>query len=124
MGHLGVELDRVEVPRRVLEGGHGGVGARTGDGEALGEVLHGVAVAHPDGLGSGHALEEEARLGPREKGGTVLPPVGAGDLAAQGVGHPLHAVADAQDGDAQVEERRDRAWVRPPHRPTGDRPRG
>ena len=99
--HLRVVLDAVE-PTGLVADGHVGAGVGPGhQGEAVRHLLHIVAVAHPGDALLGQTLEEaaggvEVRLGLAVlPGGVVL---GLGDGAAQGVGHQLAAVADAQDG--------------------------
>ena len=105
--HLGMELHPEAAAVDVLQGGHGDIGGGGGDGEPLGGHRDGVEVAHPHLLvrGLGRA-EEEARTGHVQIGAPVLAPPGVGHLAAQLEGHQLGAIADAQDGDAEVEDRR------------------
>ena len=103
---LGVELHAEQAPVGVLDhrarGGVGGgrdrrPGPRGGDG---------VAVAHPHGLGLGGAGHHRGRVVHAQLGLAVLGDVGVGDLAAQRAGHQLLAVADAEDGDAELEDGR------------------
>ena len=64
-------------------------------------------MAHPDLRGLGQAVEQRTRrLGDRELGKAVLADVGLGDVPAQVQRHLLDAVAEAQDGDAQLEHGR------------------
>ena len=103
---LGVVLHAVKTPLLI---GDGHVGAGVGVGhqsEALGHLSHIVAVAHPGHALSGQTLEELAvgvviGLGLAVLSGGVV--LSLGDLAAQGVGDELAAVADAQDGHAPGE---------------------
>ena len=101
---LGMELDAVEAAVRVFDGGGLGVGCPARDAEAGRELLEAVAVAHPD---------RTARLDPAEKaaavedaeGGEPVFSLGRGpDLAAEEMGHQLEPVANAQDGDPEVED--------------------
>ena len=105
--HLGMVLHAVEAPALVGDG-HVGAGVGVGDqGEALGDLLHIVAVAHPGDALGGDILEKAAGGIEPGLGLAVLPGgivLGGGDPAPQGVGHQLAAVADAQDGDAQFKE--------------------
>ena len=101
--HLGVELRGIEATRRVLHGGDGtGLGGR-GDREARRHVADGIAMAHPHGLAAGRASEDAALPAAAELSGTVLALLGMADLAAQLDGHDLLPVAEAQDGNAQLE---------------------
>ena len=104
MAHLGVELRGVEVAARVLHGRNGaGVGAG-GDGEALGHLAHGVAVAHPHGLEVRGLGQDAAVTVTGETSGAVLALLGVSDGAAELDGHDLLAVAEAEDGDAERED--------------------
>ena len=106
---LRVELHAVEAPGLVGDG-HVGAGLGVGhQGEALGDLLHVVPVAHPAHAALRQALEELAagvveglRLAVLP-GGVVL---GGGDPAPQGVGHELAAVADAQHRHAGLKQGR------------------
>jgi hypothetical protein len=57
---LRVELDAVEPPTRVLEGGDGSRGRRPGDDCSRRRRDDSVAMAHPDDLLLGQAGEERA----------------------------------------------------------------
>ncbi len=123
MRDLGVELDGVEAARRIGHGDDRRVLAPRGGAEAGGELRHLVAVAHPDRLARREAGEEKAgRLLNIDLGAPVLAAVRAAHLAAQDVRHELHAVADAEDRDAEVEELRRRR--RRPRREDALRPAG
>ena len=101
---LGVELDAEQALGRVLHRGHrGGLGPR-GHGEAGRGRGGGVAVGHPDALRLRRAGQQGAVLGGLEGGGAVLGGAGALDGAAEAVDHQLEAVAEAEDGDARVEQ--------------------
>ena len=62
-------------------------------------------MAHPDGLLLGQPFEERARLRGR-LGAAELRHAGSLDGTAEVPGHQLHAVADAEHGNAEVEELR------------------
>ena len=105
--HLRMVLHSVKAPGLV---GNGGVGAHlrvAHQGEALRHLGHIVAVAHPGDALCGQAGKELAG-GVVICGGLAVFPgsvlLGGGDQAAQGVGHQLTAVADAQNGDAPGED--------------------
>ena len=102
---LGVELDAEEGAVADLDGGELGV---VGDGDGAGAFGGGedfVAVAHPHDGGAGDVAEEGAGgVGDAELGAAVLAGDAGADLAAEGLHHELHAVADAEDGEAEVEE--------------------
>ena len=112
MRDLGVELERVEAAALV---GHAGDGAAGGAGhelEAGRQVGDLVTVAHPDAehavamLGGevcDVAQELRVAMGP-DLGVAELAAVAPGDGAAELHGHGLHAVADAEDGDAELED--------------------
>ena len=122
---LGVELDAVEVARRVGEAGvRRGVGLRGGV-EAGGQPRDGVGVAHPDGLlacprpastPSGGAIVRTA--GPYSRFGVRMtsPP--------SSHRHELGAVADAQDRQAPAPDRRVGLRSAARRRPSWGRPRG
>ncbi len=103
---LGVELDAVDAALGVLEGRdrrrrRGGDDARTGRRRD-----DRVAVAHPAVLLLGEGGEElalalDAQVGPPE-----LRPSRPLDAAAEVPRQELHAVADPEDGDAQLVELR------------------
>ena len=105
VSHLGVPLQSVEATLARLEGRDGSLGGGSGDGEALGRALDGVAVAHPHDLVVGGAFEQARTRRNRGLGVPVLAGARATDGAAEGVGHGLEAVADAQDGHAGLEDR-------------------
>ena len=104
-----MELDAVEAPGLVGDGHVGTGGAAGRQAEALGDLLHVVAVAHPGDAFRGEAPEE---LTVRVEGGfglAVLPggiALGGGDFSPQVVGQELAAVADAEDRHAQLEDLR------------------
>ena len=106
--HLGVELHARHAPRRVLEGGDLGPGragrhleARRGRRDTESPWL-----IHTD-WPVGQAVEQR-RVGrrDRERGAPELGQPGALDGAAERQRHGLEPVADAEGGDAGLEERR------------------
>ncbi len=107
VGDLGVELDAVEGDGGV-GGSDGGVwaGGCGGDGLESGgfEGLDLVAVGHPDGGVLGDGVEEVGAVGDVEVCAAELAVVGAVDVCAEHAAGELHAVADAEDGDAEGEE--------------------
>ena len=103
---LGVELDAVQVARRVDEAGERrGVGLG-GRAEAVRQAGDRVAVAHPDRLVAIEAGEEAVVGGDRDGRRAVLALVEREDVAAELVGHQLGAVADAEDRDPAAPDRR------------------
>jgi hypothetical protein len=104
VGHLGVELDTVQRQLRVPDRRDRAC-ARLGDAaESLTDLHDPVAVGHPDGGVPSDAREQRVRGLEADPGAAVLVLVALVDPAAEGAGHELHAVADAQDGDAQPED--------------------
>jgi hypothetical protein len=103
---LGVEQDAVELARRVLDRrDRVGLG-RARDAEAGGRAPDVVAVARPDAAARRQAAEERSARRRREHGLPVLAVPRALHLAAQHVAHELHAVADADDRHAELEDLR------------------
>ena len=100
---LGVVLNAVKAPA-LVGNGHVGAGIGVGgEGEAGGDLRHIVAVAHPGDAFGGEALKQLAGGVVIGDGLAVLPGgivLSLRHLAAQGVGHQLAAVADAEDGYA------------------------
>ena len=111
MGDFGVELHAVEAARLIR---HAGNGARWGAGhdlKAAGQLGNFVAVAHPHfqhavAFGRVEVLNilEQRRMAVRAHFGIAkFAGIAAGHLAAQLLRHGLHAVANAQHGQAQLE---------------------
>ena len=101
--HLGVELHGEAPAGPVLHRGDGRTLRLGRDGEALGRSGDRVAMAHPARLG-GEVPEQalarqHADVGAAELAGAVV-----GDHAAQRLRHRLHAVADAQNGNPQLQQ--------------------
>ena len=97
---LGVELHAVDGALEILEGGHRHRVGAGRDLEARRGGDDGVGVGHPHLLLQGQLAEQGRRRGDLERRAAVLAGVGAGDLAAELLGHQLGAVADAEDGNA------------------------
>ena len=101
---LEVELDPVEAARRVLEGADPGR-ARAGDDARARRRSHdAVSVAHPDGL-LGREIAEEGALAGRELGLPELADTGLLDASAELERQELHAVADPERRDPELEDR-------------------
>ena len=103
---LGMELDRVELLRLVADRRVRAVAARRGDLEALGDLRDAVAMAHPDDELLGKSREQLVARDRRHLGLAVLALRTGLNRAAKLLAHELHAVADAEDRDAQVEDLR------------------
>ena len=102
---LGVELDAVEPPLRVLEGRDRRRRRRGDDARALRRRRDRVAVAHPADLLRRQVREERA-LVRHELGLAELRDAGPLDPPAELLGHQLHPVADAERRDPELEDAR------------------
>ena len=101
--HLGMELHTVELLFRVLDGGVGAArGVRDG-AEAGGKALDLDAVAHPADARRLNAVEQQARAVVRQLHLAVLADLGSAAGAAELMDHQLLAVADAENGQTQLE---------------------
>ena len=98
-----MELHAVQVPFGVLHGGGRAQGGVSGKGKALRRAMDKIGVAHQHPLFRGQIAKEAAALFQRAGHGAVFAAFAGPHLAAQGMGHELHAVADAQHGYAQIE---------------------
>ncbi len=78
-----------------------GVGEGAEAGRHLDDV---VAVAHPDGDGGRQVGEQRRQLRLVDDGVAVLVLLAGGHAAAELVGEQLHAVADAEHGQALLED--------------------
>ena len=106
MDHLGVELDPVDVALDVLEGRDRRRGRRRQRGEARRRRVDGVAVRHPARLLGRRAGQQPPGLADGEVGAAELADLGALHPAAQRKRQQLHAVADAEHRNAELEQRR------------------
>ena len=105
MAHFGVELRRIQL---ALGAFHGRNGAHVGGGrhdKAFGHAAHGITVAHPDRLLVRRVAVKLActRIAARQRSGAVFALLSVADLAAQGNGHNLLAIAETQHGNAKLE---------------------
>src|SRR4051812_36144603 len=101
-----MELQAEDRPRTVADRGDGaGIGSGQGNEVAV-DRWHLVAVAHPhDGLFR-HPGEQRVGLLDPALGAAKLTAAGWLDRAAERLAGQLHAVADAEDGDAKIKEGR------------------
>ena len=106
VGHLGVELDGVEAAVAILHPGDGGGVGRGRHAEPGRRADDAVAMAHPGRLRGRQVAEEQAPLAQRDGRLPELADAGVRHLAAEGGRHRLHPVADAEHGDAEVEDAR------------------
>ena len=104
MDDLGVELDAVEAALDVLERRDRRLRRARELGEAGRGGVDGVAVRHPAALLIRRAGQQPALRRHRQLRAAELPHLGALDLAAEGQHERLHAVTDAEHGDAQLEQ--------------------
>src|SRR2546421_8862917 len=104
MDDLGVELDPVQAARRILERGDGRLRGRRQRDEPGRRLEHGVAVAHPAALLVGRPGEQAAVLAHFERRAPELADRGPLHPAAQLEHHRLHAVADAEHRDPELEQ--------------------
>ncbi len=102
---LGVELQPVEMALRILDDGERRI-VRAADGaEAAREFGELVAVRIPDVHRLAEPVEERALVGQLELAVAVLALPAVLHLAAEEMRHELHAVADAEDGQPEGENR-------------------
>ena len=101
--HLGMELHAVELSVRVLDGGVGAArGVRDG-AEAGGKALDLDAVAHPADARRLNAVEQQTRAVVRQLHLAILADLGSAAGTAELMDHQLLAVADAENGQTQLE---------------------
>ena len=103
MSHLGMELHAVEAAGRIGERRDGTVGRGRVGGKALGQHAHAVAVVHEHRRLGLNALEQRG-IGDAEHGVAVLAHLGGLHPAAAEIVDELHAVADAQHRNAQMQD--------------------
>ena len=108
VGHLGMELDSVELLRLVLHGSHRAVIGGGGDLEALRQLIDPVRMTHPHDAAFGHIGKElGSLLFQVQLDLAVFGSLSGDDRAA---GHPcgeLATVANAENGNAQLQN----LWV-------------
>ena len=100
---LRMELDSVEAAGFICHRSSRGEVGVTGESEAGRHLCDGIAMAHPYRCLFGDALEECGAAVSVEIGVTVFMFFRFRNFAAQGLGHELHAVADAEDRHACFE---------------------
>ena len=107
VGNFRVVLHRVNARCLVFHGGHGAVIGGGGNFKALGQLLNAVRMAHPDNALGGHVLEQlGAGFFQVQLDFAVLGGLGGDDGAAGHPGGKLAAVANAQNGNAQLQNLR------------------
>ena len=104
--HLGVELQPVEPPRVVRDRGVRAVRGAGRAAEARRQRAHLVGVAHEADLLLCQPAEEHALGVHGHLRAAIFAHRAGGDGAARGPGHELQPVADAENRDAHVEQRR------------------
>ena len=115
--HFGMKLQAEHLALAVLDGGEVRILGHGHRFEAFGKLGQLVAVRVPDLESLRKVRKEGAKtVGDAQVAFAVFAFLAGLDLAAQIMGQQLHAVADAQHGDAQVEHARGRAGARPSHR--------
>src|SRR5690606_35876785 len=103
---LRMELDAVHLLGGVRDGAKWGVVRQPDGGEARRHARDAVTVAHPDvdALATREAVEDARWFLDDDVRQPELALLRALDLAPEQVGHQLHAVADAEDRDAELED--------------------
>ena len=101
---FGVELHGPDIPRGIGDSGDG-VGGLGGEVKSGREGLGAVAVGHPGGHGGGEFGEEGIGLDQIHFGVAVFAFVGGTDSAAEVMDDVLQSVADAEDWEAEGEDR-------------------
>ena len=98
-----MKLDSVDLLGGIFHDGDGtlGGGDNAGSRRETGDV---IAMAGPNAEPFGETGEEQRGTANLELCRAVFSPLRALHFAAQSVGQPLHAVADAEDGEAQPED--------------------
>ena len=101
MVYLGVELHPKQAASKVAHGGHRAVGTARQYDKPGRRRFNAVAVRHPHRLRPGR--EQRVIQHGFNLGRAVFTLAGRRHLAVQGVGQRLHAIADPQDGQAELE---------------------
>ena len=102
MDDFRMELDAEEPPLLVAYRGERAVRGLGADLEPAWDRGNAVAVAHPDYELVGQPLEELVARLDRHLGLAVFAPLARLDLAAELLAHELHAVADAENRNAEI----------------------
>ena len=106
MGDLGVELDAVEATLGILDDGALGILGRSDGLEATREPGDLVAVGIPHAERGLQSLEELRALAEGKDAVAVFAVRAAGDITTEHLAHELHAVTDAEDREAHLEDAR------------------
>ena len=107
VGDFRVVLHRVNTLGLILHGSHGALFSGGCDFKALGQRINAVRMAHPDDALGGYVLEQlGAGLLKVQLDFAVLGGLGGDDGAAGHPGGELAAVANAQNGNAQLQNLR------------------
>ena len=109
LAHRGVldfrmPLHAVQLAGFILHGGNRRTLGVCKHFKAFRRCLNSHAMAHPRVLVGGGAFEQAFRLVDEGLGFAILAKGGLVDIRAQGIGHGLEAVADAQHGNAGLEQ--------------------
>ena len=105
MDHLWMELHSVQLAPRVGNGSDRTRFCAAGYRKTRGHRAHHVAMAHPDLLRTGKPRKHGVgSLIQFESGESIFPLDALADLASQQMRHELLAVADAENGDAEIED--------------------
>src|SRR6185437_5875336 len=100
--HFGMEFDAVKMPRAVFDGGDSVVGASSGF-ESVGQASDMIAMAVPHFQMLGKTSKERGIFFAVERRGAVFPALRFHDVSAERSRHPLHAVTDAEHGNAEAQ---------------------
>ena len=123
MGDFGVKLKAVEADGFVTHGGEW-TGGRVGEGDKVAIESHDlIAMTHPDGGHGRDTGEEPLAIGDGQPCRAVFAGFPLIDIAAEDLAGELHAVADAEDGDFEIEDLIAAAWgpgFRHAGRPAGE----
>ena len=125
--HFGVEHQAVISALLVLDHRERRIRRDAGDREARRHFGDAVAMAHPDLMAFAHApggIEQLARGLDLDIGAAEFAVMAALDLAAELGGHGHLAVADAEHGNAGIEDELAARGASPPRAPTPGRRRG
>ena len=101
---LGMELHAVERAGLVARGGVRAGGRGRQRDEVRRQLVHLIAVAHPDGGFLGKTAHERVICGDAKPRAAIFARFGGLDLTAQDLRADLHAVTDPQDRHAQLED--------------------